>query len=89
MNTVALRQKECNTAGARTVFSQSCSGEKMFLLGSSAVREATSVGVNSDNCAPSCQVQAAEPALPDCRRAAPSGGSAVRKATSVGAIWPA
>ena len=38
-----------------------------------------------DSVVPSCQVQAAGPALPDCRRAAPSGGSVVREAASLGA----
>ncbi|MDW5444642.1 primosomal protein N' [Polaromonas sp. SM01] len=36
--------------------------------------------------APSSSAGAAEPALPDRRRSAPSGGSAVREATSVGAM---
>jgi len=50
--------------------------------GDGAVREATSVEV------PSLPAGAAEPALPDRRRSAPPGGSAVREATSVGAQGP-
>jgi len=44
-----------------------------------ALREAKSMGAKT------IPAGAAEPALPGRRRSAPSGGSAVREATSVGA----
>ena len=47
-----------------------------------AAQEATSVGIS---CSPA---GAMEPALPGHRRSAPSGGSVVREATSVGAYLP-
>ncbi len=43
------------------------------------------MSINKDNSPPSCQAQAAGPASPDCRRAAPPGGSEPHEVGSVGA----